>query len=154
MLSTTITFVFAMFILRLIRLLSPDSSCSICCSSCVFLCKRIYHWQSGDWLEIFGLSSRPCSPSLTFWICSPVLPWTAWVRWCPPVLLLSWVWFSHSLCADVLSLSCPYIYVFQDFYVYIFYSLLLQWWLYCLGLFGVKCSTCLKSCLFSKLIFI
>ena len=38
-----------------------------------------------------------------------MLPWTAWVRWCPPVLLLSWSWFSHSLCADVLSLSCPYI---------------------------------------------
>ena len=31
---TTITFVFAMFILRPIRLLSSDSSCSICCSSC------------------------------------------------------------------------------------------------------------------------
>ena len=34
MLSTTITFVFAMFILRPIRLLSSDSSCSICCSYC------------------------------------------------------------------------------------------------------------------------
>ena len=33
-LSTTITFVFAMFILRPIRLLSSDSSLSICCSSC------------------------------------------------------------------------------------------------------------------------
>ena len=33
-LSTTITFVFAMFILRPIRLLSSDSSCSICCSYC------------------------------------------------------------------------------------------------------------------------
>ena len=33
-LSTTITFVFAMFILIPIRLLSSDSSCSICCSSC------------------------------------------------------------------------------------------------------------------------
>ena len=33
-LSTTITFVFAMFILRPIRLLSSDSSCSICFSSC------------------------------------------------------------------------------------------------------------------------
>ena len=33
-LSTTITFVFAMFMLRPIRLLSSDSSCSICCSSC------------------------------------------------------------------------------------------------------------------------
>ena len=33
-LSTTITFVFAMFILRPIRLLSSDNSCSICCSSC------------------------------------------------------------------------------------------------------------------------
>ena len=32
--STTIPFVFAMFILRPIRLLSSDSSCSICCSSC------------------------------------------------------------------------------------------------------------------------
>ena len=32
--STTIAFVFAMFILRPIRLLSSDSSCSICCSSC------------------------------------------------------------------------------------------------------------------------
>ena len=34
MLSSTITFVFAMFILRPIRLLSSDSSCRICCSSC------------------------------------------------------------------------------------------------------------------------
>ena len=34
MLSTTITFVFAIVILRPIRLLSSDSSCSICCSSC------------------------------------------------------------------------------------------------------------------------
>ena len=33
-LSTTINFVFSMFILRPIRLLSSDSSCSICCSSC------------------------------------------------------------------------------------------------------------------------
>ena len=33
-LSTTITFVFAMFILRPIRLLSSDSSCSICCNYC------------------------------------------------------------------------------------------------------------------------
>ena len=33
-LSATITFVFAMFILRYIRLLSSDSSCSICCSYC------------------------------------------------------------------------------------------------------------------------
>ena len=33
-LSTTITFVFAMFILRPIRLLSSDSSCCICCSYC------------------------------------------------------------------------------------------------------------------------
>ena len=33
-LSTTITFVFVMFILRHIRLLSSDSSCSICCSYC------------------------------------------------------------------------------------------------------------------------
>ena len=37
-----------------------------------------------------------------------MLPWTAWVIWCPPVLLLSWSWCCHSLCADVLSLSCPY----------------------------------------------
>ena len=34
MLSTFVTFVFTMFILRPIRLLSSDSSCSICCSSC------------------------------------------------------------------------------------------------------------------------
>ena len=34
MLSTTITLVFAMFILRSVSLLSSDSSCSICCSSC------------------------------------------------------------------------------------------------------------------------
>ena len=33
-LSTTITFIFAMFILIPIRLLSSDSSCSICCSYC------------------------------------------------------------------------------------------------------------------------
>ena len=32
--STTITFVFAMFNIRPICLLSSDSSCSICCSSC------------------------------------------------------------------------------------------------------------------------
>ena len=32
-LSTTLTFVFGMFILRPIRLLSSDNSCSICCSS-------------------------------------------------------------------------------------------------------------------------
>ena len=33
-LSTTITFFFALFILRPTRLLSSDSSCSICCSYC------------------------------------------------------------------------------------------------------------------------
>ena len=33
-LSTTITFVFAMFILRPIRILASDSYCSICCSYC------------------------------------------------------------------------------------------------------------------------
>ena len=54
-----------------------------------------------------------------------------------PVLLLSWSWLSHSLCADVLSLSCPY-YVFQGFYVHIFYSLFLQWCQYCLGLYWVE----------------
>ena len=32
----------------------------------VFLCIGICHQQSGDWREILRLSSRPCSPSLTF----------------------------------------------------------------------------------------
>ena len=39
-LSTTITFAFAMFILRPIRLLSSDSSCSIYCISCGFSVHR------------------------------------------------------------------------------------------------------------------
>ena len=66
-----------------------------------------------------------------------MLSWTALVRWCLPVLLLYWSWFSHSLCADVQSLSCPY--VFQAFYVHIFYSLCLQWCQYYLGLYWVEC---------------
>ncbi len=42
-LSTTITFVFAMFILRPIRVLSSGSSLSICCSSCgVSVHRNIY----------------------------------------------------------------------------------------------------------------
>ena len=57
---------FAMFILRPILLLSSDSSCSICCSSCGFLCIGICHQQSGDWREILRLPSRPCFPSVTF----------------------------------------------------------------------------------------
>ena len=62
-----ITFDFAMFILRPIRLLSSDSSCILCCSSCgVCLCIGICLQQSGDWREIPRLSSRPCFPSLTF----------------------------------------------------------------------------------------
>ena len=31
------------------------------------------------------------------------------------------------------------IYVFQDFYVHIFYSLFLQWCQYCLGLYWIEC---------------
>ena len=42
-----------------------------------------------------------------------VLQWTVWVRCCSPVLIRSWSWFSHSLCADVLSLSC-HMYVFLE----------------------------------------
>ena len=44
--STTITFVFAMFIFRHIRLLSSDSSSVVIV---VFLCIRICHHESGDW---------------------------------------------------------------------------------------------------------
>ena len=63
LLSTTITFVFAMFILRPFRLLSSDSSCSICCSNCGVSVHRnmtFCHQQSGDWRDIFRPSSRPC----------------------------------------------------------------------------------------------
>ena len=68
----------------------------------------------------------------------PVLPWTAWVRWCPPVLLLSWTWFSHSLCADVLSLSCPY----MSFRISMYTSSIpcsCKWCQYCLRLYWVEC---------------
>ena len=50
-LSTTITFDFAMFILRPIRLLSSDSSCLVASVVviAVFLCIGICHQQSGEW---------------------------------------------------------------------------------------------------------
>ena len=64
--SSTITSVFAMFILRPIGPLSSDSSCSICCSSCGVSVHRNMSSKSGDWREILRLSPRRCSPNLTF----------------------------------------------------------------------------------------
>ena len=74
-LSTSITFVFAMFILRPIRLLSSDSSCSICCSSCgvtvhrnISSAKRILERNSPSTItplfSQFNLLNKLCSPML------------------------------------------------------------------------------------------
>ena len=47
--------------------------------------------------------------------------------------VLSPLVFSHSLCrCRLLSLGCPYVHVFQDFYVHTFYVLFLQWCRNCL----------------------
>ena len=109
-LSTTITFVFAMFILRPIRLLSSDSSCSICCSSCgvpvhrnMSSAKRRLERNSPSiftplfsQLNLLNMLSSVAVNSLG----EMVFPCLT------PLLILI---FSLSLCIYVLSLSCPYI---------------------------------------------
>ena len=62
-LSTTITFVFAMFIFAYFHRIFLAASVVVLV---VFLCIGICHQQSEDWRDILRLSSRPCSPSLTF----------------------------------------------------------------------------------------
>ena len=63
---SVITFVFAMFILRPVRLLYRIVLVAYVVVLVVFLCIGVCHQQSGDWREIIRLYSRPCSPSLTF----------------------------------------------------------------------------------------
>ena len=82
-LSTTITFIFAMFILRPIRLLSSDSSCIICCSSCGVSVHK--NMSSAKW-RLVRNSPSIFTPlfykfSLLNMLSSVAL--TAWVRWCP-----------------------------------------------------------------------
>ena len=100
-----------MFILRHIRLLSSDSSCSIFCSSCgvsvhrnMSSAKRRFggggHYPSiftplFSQFNLLNMLSNVAVNSLGEMV-SPCLT---------PLLIL----ISHSLCADVLSLSCPYI---------------------------------------------
>ena len=108
-LSTTITFVFAMFILRPIRLLSSDSSCCICCSYCGVTVPRnmssAKRRLEGNYPSIFTpLFSQFNLLNMLFNVAVNSLGEIV-----SPVLLLSWSWFYHSLCADVMSLSCPYI---------------------------------------------
>ena len=81
----TITFVLAMFILRPIRLLSSDSSCNICCSSCVVSVhknmsseERRLEKKFSVYLHSLGLPVYPSKYALQ-----------CWVRWCPHDLLLS-----------------------------------------------------------------
>ena len=109
MLSTTITFVFAMVILIPIRLLLSDSSCSICCNYCGVSVNK--NMSSAKWIlvrnypsiftplfsqfNVLNLLSSVSVNSLGEMV-SPCLT---------PILILIY----HSLCADVLSLSCPYI---------------------------------------------
>ena len=106
--STTITFVFVMFILRPICLLSSDSSCSICCSFCGVSVHRNMSSAKRRWernspsiftplfslFNLLNMLSNVAVNSLGEMV-SPCLT---------PLLILI-----LSLCADVLSLSCPYI---------------------------------------------
>ena len=128
-LSTTITFVFAMFILRPIRLLSSDSSCSICCSSCGVSVhrssakRRLERNSPSIFTPLFSqfnllnMLSNVAVNRLGEMV-SPCLT---------PLLILI---FSLSLCRCTVNELSVYIYVFQDFYVHIFYSCQ-----YCLGLY-------------------
>ena len=98
-----------MFILRPICLLSSDSSCSICCSYCgvsvhrnISSAKRRLERNSPSiftplfsQFNLLNMLSNVAVNSLGEMV-SPCLT---------PLLIL----ISHSLCADVLSLSCPYI---------------------------------------------
>ena len=128
-----------MFILRPIRLPSSDSSCSICCSYCGV---SVHRNMSSAKRRLERNSPSIFTPLFSQFILLNTLSDVAvnsLGEMVSPVLLLSWSWCSHSLCADVLSLSCQYIYVFQDFYLHIFYSLFLQWCQYCLGLYWIEC---------------
>ena len=105
----TITFVFAMFILRPIHLLSTDSSCNICCSSCGVSVHRNM-WSAKRRLE--RNSSSIFTPLFSQFNLLDMLSNVAVDRlgeMVSPWLSLSW--FSHSLRAYVLSLSCPYIWL-------------------------------------------
>ena len=53
------------------------------CNSCGVPVQKITSSANRRFFIEILLSSRPCSPSLTFQICSPMLPWTAWERWRP-----------------------------------------------------------------------
>ena len=117
-LSTTITFVFAMFILRPIRLLSSDSYCSICCSSCgvsvhrnMSSAKRRLERNSPSiftplfsQFNLLNMLSNVAVNSLGEMV-SPCLT---------PLLILI---FSLSLCRCNVTLAVR-IYVSQDFYVH------------------------------------
>ena len=137
--STTITFVFAMFILIPIRLLSSDSSCSICCSSCGVSVHRNMSSEKRrlernspfiftplfSQFNLLNMLSKVAVNSLDEMV-SPCLT---------PLLILLFLTL-------VVEMYCHWdirIYVFQDFYVHIFYSLFLQWCQYCLGLYWIKC---------------
>ena len=129
-----------MFILRPIRLLSSDSSCSICCSYCgvsvhrnMSSAKRRLERNSPSiftplcsQFNLLNMLSNVAVNSLGEMV-SPCLT---------PLLILI---FSLSLCRC--RAYCHWavrIYVFQNFYAHIFYSLFLQWCQYCLGLYWVE----------------
>ena len=127
-----------MFILRPIRLLSSDTSCSICCnyrgvsvhrnmSSAKRRLERNYPSIITPLFSQFNLLdmlSNVAVNSLGEMVSPCLTPLD------PDFLTLFVQMYYH---------WAVRIYVFQDFYVHIFYSLFLQWCQYRLGLYWIKC---------------
>ena len=132
-------FVFAMFIFRPIRLRPSDSSCSICRSSCGVSVhrnmssakrrlERNYPSIFTPLFSHFNLLNMLSNVALNN--VGDMVPPLSYSSLDPDFLTLSVQMYCHWAVRK---------YVFQDFYVHIFYSLFLQWCQYCLGLYWVEC---------------
>ena len=100
-LSTTITFVLAMFILRPIRPLSSDSFCSTCCSYCgVSVHRNMSSAKRRLERNYPSIFTRLFSQFNLLTMLSSVAV-NSLGEMVSPVLFLSWSWYPHTLCADV-----------------------------------------------------
>ena len=96
-LSSTITFVFAMFILRHICLLKSDRPCSICCSSCGVSVYKNMALAKRKLVRNYSPIFTPLFSQFNLLNMLSSVAVNSLNDMVSPVLLLSWSWFSHSL---------------------------------------------------------
>ena len=121
-----------MFILRPIRLLSSDSSCSICCSSCGVSVHRNMSSAKRRLERNFPSIFTPLFSQFNLLnMLSNVAVNSLGEMVSPCLTHLLILIFSLSLCRCTVT-------ELQDFYVHIFYSLFLQLCQYCLGLYWIE----------------